>query len=533
MSPSIHLSRLSFSNPDGRTLLDDLDLHFGRERCGLVGRNGVGKSTLLRLIAREIAPRSGKVIVDGSIAVLHQLVEPPPGLTVADLFGRGEALRLLARALAGDASVDEMAEADWTLEARLEQALADMGVPVAPDTPLASLSGGQRTRAALAATVFDDPDFLLFDEPTNNLDREGRRAVIDLLGRWCNGAIVVSHDRELLDEMDAIVELSGLGAARYGGNWTDYRTQKARDVDALRHDVATAERRADEVGRKAQIVSERQARRDAGGRRKAGRGDMPKILLGKRRQQAEESGGAHVRNAERQREEASGALAEARARLEVVEPIRIVLPSTGLLSDRVVLALDGLLFGHNPAASLAAPIELVVRGPERIAIVGPNGSGKSTLLVTLTGRFPPLGGSICCPLGAVLLDQQVSLLDRSLSIADNFARRHPEATANACRAALARFRFRAEAADQIVGTLSGGQMLRAGLACVLGGESPPPLLMLDEPTNHLDLEAIEAVEAGLSAYDGALFVVSHDEAFLDAIGIGRRLQLPAGTIDPG
>jgi ATPase subunit of ABC transporter with duplicated ATPase domains len=133
----------------------------------------------------------------------------------------------------------------------------------------------------------------------------------------------------------------------------------------------------------------------------------------------------------------------------------------------------------------------------------------------------------------VLLDQQVSLLDRSLSIADNFARRHPEATANACRAALARFRFRAEAADQIVGTLSGGQMLRAGLACVLGGESPPPLLMLDEPTNHLDLEAIEAVEAGLSAYDGALFVVSHDEAFLDAIGIGRRLQLPAGTIDPG
>lgn len=533
MSSSIHFSRLSFSTPDGRTLFDGLDLHFGRERCGLVGRNGVGKSTLLRLIAGEIAPRSGKVVVDGQIAVLRQLLKPPPGLTVADLFGRREALRLLARAVAGEASVDEMAGADWTLETRLEQALADMGVAVPADTPLGSLSGGQRTRAALAAAVFDNPDFLLFDEPTNNLDREGRRAVIDLLARWRNGAIVVSHDRELLDRMDAIVELSTLGAARYGGDWTDYRAQKSAELEAVRHDVATAERRADEVGRKAQVASERQARRDAGGRRKAGRGDMPKILLGKRRQQAEESGAAHVRNAERQRGEASEALSEARARLEVVEPIRIVLPSTGLAPDRVVLALDELVFGHDPAVPLAAPLDLAVRGPERIAIVGANGSGKSTLLATLAGQLTPLGGSVRAPLGAVLLDQQVSLLDRTLSIADNFARRHPDATANACRAALARFRFRAEAADQVVGTLSGGQMLRAGLACVLGGGSPPPLLLLDEPTNHLDLEAIEAVEAGLSAYDGALLVVSHDEAFLDAIGIGRRLQLPAGPIDPG
>jgi ATPase subunit of ABC transporter with duplicated ATPase domains len=260
---------------------------------------------------------------------------------------------------------------------------------------------------------------------------------------------------------------------------------------------------------------------------------MPKILLGKRRQQAEESGGAQQRTAERLRGEAAEALATAKARLEIVESIRIVLPSTGLVADRVVLTLEGLLFGHDPGLPLATPLDLVVRGPERVAIVGPNGSGKSTLLATIAGQLPPLGGTVRCPLGAVLLDQQVSLLDRALSIADNFARRHPEATANACRAALARFRFRAEAADQIVGTLSGGQMLRAGLACVLGGESPPPLLLLDEPTNHLDLDAIEAVEAGLAAYDGALLVVSHDEAFLDAIGIGRRLLLPAGTIDPG
>jgi ATPase subunit of ABC transporter with duplicated ATPase domains len=124
-----------------------------------------------------------------------------------------------------------------------------------------------------------------------------------------------------------------------------------------------------------------------------------------------------------------------------------------------------------------------------------------------------------------ILDQQVSLLDPSLSIRDNFRRMNPQADENACRAALARFMFRADAALQIVSTLSGGQLLRAGLASVLGGLTPPSLLILDEPTNHLDIDSIAAVEVGLRAYDGALLVVSHDEVFLEGIKISGRLEL--------
>jgi ATPase subunit of ABC transporter with duplicated ATPase domains len=125
-----------------------------------------------------------------------------------------------------------------------------------------------------------------------------------------------------------------------------------------------------------------------------------------------------------------------------------------------------------------------------------------------------------------MLDQRVSLLDPSTSIRDNFRRINPKADENACRAALARFMFRADATLQVVSSLSGGQLLRAGLARALGGPTPPPLLILDEPTNHLDIDSIESVEAGLRAYDGALLIVSHDEAFLEAIGISRRLELP-------
>ena len=132
---------------------------------------------------------------------------------------------------------------------------------------------------------------------------------------------------------------------------------------------------------------------------------------------------------------------------------------------------------------------------------------------------------------SAILDQRVSLLDPSLSIRDNFRNINPDADETACRAALARFMFRADAALQIVSTLSGGQLLRAGLACVLGGTVPPELLILDEPTNHLDIDSIAAVEAGLRAYDGALLVVSHDEIFLEGIGISRRLELPLRATD--
>ncbi|MEQ8326396.1 MAG: ATP-binding cassette domain-containing protein, partial [Parvibaculum sp.] len=168
---------------------------------------------------------------------------------------------------------------------------------------------------------------------------------------------------------------------------------------------------------------------------------------------------------------------------------------------------------------------LTVTGPERIAITGPNGAGKTTLLKLLTGELTPQAGEARLHVDNAVLDQQVSLIDRGMSVAENFRRLNRHASETACRAALARFRFRAEAALQGADSLSGGEMLRAGLACVLGGERPPPLLILDEPTNHLDMESIDILEAGLAAYDGALIAVSHDAAFLEAVGIERWVEI--------
>jgi len=525
MPASIILSNLAWSAPDGRALFFNLDLSFGAERAGLVGRNGTGKTTLLKLIAGTLIPVSGTVCVGGSLGILRQTVDVEPDETVADLFGVTGMLTLLRRAERGEAGVEELADADWLLEARILSALGRVGLDAGPETRLAALSGGQRTRAGLAAVVFAEPDFILLDEPTNNLDREGRDALIDLLAGWRAGAIVVSHDRELLETMDAIVELTALGATRYGGNWSHYRARKALELEAARHDLADAEKRMADVARSAQATVERKARKDRMGQKKAAKGDMPRILAGGRKDRSEDTGGASARLAERRRAEALDAAASARRRIEILQPLSVVLPPTGLPANKTVVTVDGVTAGYDAERPVLRDLSFTVTGPERMAVTGPNGSGKTTLLVLLGGNLRPWAGTVRVMTGVAMLDQRVSLLDPSATIRDNFRRLHPQADENACRAALARFMFRADAALQSVSTLSGGQRLRAGLACVLGGSAPPSLLILDEPTNHLDIEAIEAVEAGLRAYDGALLVVSHDRSFLDAIGVSRRLEL--------
>ncbi|WP_180901501.1 ABC-F family ATP-binding cassette domain-containing protein [Martelella soudanensis] len=522
---SISVAHLRWLTSDGRAIFDDLNLNFRLERAGLVGRNGVGKSTLLKLLAGELRPLNGRVMCNGTISTLRQIVQISPDETIADLMGLTAGLVLLHKAEIGTATIEELAEADWSLEARAAEALAQVGLDAPFETPLAKLSGGQRTRAALAGAVFVRPDFLLLDEPTNDLDRDGRRAVRDLLRGWRAGAIVVSHDRELLEEMDAIIELTTLGATRYGGNWSAYRARKATELAAAEHDAASAERRMMEVTHKAQQAVERQQRRDSAGSRKGARGDLPRILIGGRRDRAEKSGGENARLAERQRTDAARTVAAAQERIERIEPLSINLALAGLAPTQRVLEVEHVTFGYEPDRIALRDVSLAIAGPERVSISGANGSGKSTLLGIIAGSLAPWSGSVAIHVPHAFFDQRVSLFDPAGTIVENFARLNPYVDNNGVRAALARFQFRAEMADRRVGTLSGGQILRAGLACVLGGPTVPQLLLLDEPTNHLDLDTVAAVEAGLRAYDGALLIVSHDTAFLDAVGIGRSIDL--------
>ena len=524
MPAFLTLSSLAYVTPDGRELFRNLDLAFGRELTGLVGRNGVGKSTLLRLIGGELQPASGTILRQGSIAVLRQVVQVSADETVADALGIAAELALIAEVTAG-AVVDR--EPDWSLEGRLAQALGQMDLDhIGLTRPLASLSGGERTRLALAALLIDPADLLLLDEPTNNLDRAGRELVARFLADWRGGALVVSHDRNLLRAMDRIVELSDRGARIYGGNFDLYAARKAGDVAAAEHALAFAERQVETVARRAQIAAERKARKDGAGKRSRAKAGASKLLLDAREDRAEKTAGRGNALADRQRSEAAAALAEARRQVEIVAPLAFSVAGAGAARGRVILSFERVTGGGAPDRPVIREFSCEVTAADRLAIVGPNGAGKSTLARLAAGVLQPSAGSIRRSGHVVMLDQQVTLLEPAATILDNFRRLNPGCNDNACRAALARFLFRADAALAPVASLSGGEVLRAGLAATLAGDRAPDLLILDEPTNHLDLAAMAAIETALAGFDGALMVVSHDEDFLGAIGLDRRLVLP-------
>lgn len=526
MSAFITLDSVAAVTPDGRPLFENLDLAVGVERIGLVGRNGVGKSTLLDIMAGGRAPAAGTVTRTGSLARLDQSPARSCDDRLVDLLGAGPDWDRLARIEAGQADDADLSDADWDLPGRIAQALAEAGLPdLDPERPALSLSGGQATRAALARLLLARPDVLLLDEPTNNLDAAAREGVIRVIDRWKGGVVVVSHDRALLRGLDRIVELSSLGARTYGGGYDLYVERRDEEAAAASRDLDRADQEAHRVARDAQAARERKARRDAAGKRSAAKGGAPKIVLGAMAERAELSGAREGRLAQRLAAEAAEARSEAVARVERHRTLSFDLPSTQLSPGKAVLAFEAVAFGWPGGPPLISGLSFQIVGPERVAIPGSNGTGKTTLIRLAAGDLEPARGTIRCSVPMAVLDQRAAVLDDGQTILENFRRLNSRASANEAHAALARFLFRNAGAHQRVGTLSGGERLRAALACVLSAEVPPQLLILDEPTNHLDIASIEAVEAALMSFDGALLVVSHDADFLTAIGIEREIAL--------
>lgn len=525
-SHGITLTDLSATAPDGRPLFNDLDLSFGSERTGLVGRNGTGKTTLLELIAGIREPRAGTVQRRGTLGYLRQWPDIAEQATVAEGMGLSDKLALYRNGLSGAASPEEMGEIDWAIEADMEAALARVGLAgLDPDRPFGALSGGQQTRARLAGLLVAKPDFLLMDEPTNHLDRAGRAFIADIVESFKDGLLIVSHDRELLERMDRIVEITTLGVTVWGGSYSAYKAQKTQATERAESELSAARRNAERTARDIELARQRKERRDAAGRKGRASAGQPKILLDAAKERAEGSAGGLGRLALRQQADVEARLAAAKEAVERARHLDFNLSGSELPSGKIVLSVERLCGGPAGNPRVIDSLSLTVTGAERIALAGANGTGKTTLLRLIAGDLQPASGIVRCPVRLAYLDQSAAMLDASTSLVDNFRRLNPEATDNAAYAALARFHFRNEAARLTPAALSGGERLRAALACAIGGESPCGLLLLDEPVNHLDLESVEAVENALNAYRGALIVVSHDAAFLDRIAITRTIEL--------
>jgi ATPase subunit of ABC transporter with duplicated ATPase domains len=548
---SIVLNDLSFSLPDGRVVLSKLSASFSAGRTGLIGANGSGKSTLLRLVAGVRRPTSGSVTVAGEVGYLPQTLTLDVDATVASLLGIAsvrDAIRAIEAGSVEPAAFDAVGD-DWDVEDRAREWLARLGLShVGLDDPVRRLSGGETVLTALSARLLRRPAVLLLDEPTNNLDLDARQRLYAAVDSWTGVLLVVSHDRALLARVDQVADLSGGSLHMYGGNLEAYEAMLAAEQTAAARAVTAAA--ADVRREKRDLIDTqlKQATRDRQGRALAASGSLPRIIAGGRKRAAQVSAGKGREIALARIAGAQERLADAEEALRDDAAIRISLPGTAVPAGRTVLTVHGLGGAWAPwqrpeggardggggeADDAGRLAELIVRGPERVALTGPNGAGKTTLLGALAGLAGPAGALGTgesqvtvrrnAPLG--YLPQRLDILDDALTVVQNVRAVAPRASVNEVRAGLARFLFRGARADQVAGTLSGGERFRAVLAALLLADPPPQLLLLDEPTNNLDMASAGQLSQALACYRGALVVASHDVPFLRSLGITRWLRL--------
>ncbi|ACZ88148.1 ribosomal protection-like ABC-F family protein [Streptosporangium roseum] len=531
----IVVSNLSFSWPDDTPVFEDLSFTVPSGHTGLVAPNGAGKSTLLKLIAGALRPAAGSVTVAGVLGYLPQTLPLVGDLTVAEVLEIAPVIRALNAIEAGDASEEHFTTIgnDWDIEERTRAQLDRLGLgDVSLTRRLHTLSGGQVVSLGLAAQLLKRPDVLLLDEPTNNLDLDARHKLYGVLGDWNGCLLLVSHDRALLDRMDRIAELDRGELRSYGGNYTEYEEAVRAAREVAEKNVRNAEQEVRREKREMQQARERAARRAGNAARNLKSAGLPKIFAGTMKRRAQESAG-------RSNETHAMRVSEARARLDEAgravrdeQKISLELPGTGVPAGRTVFLGERMQVRYGERALFSGEgADLAIRGPERIALTGPNGAGKSTLLRVINGELEPEGGGTRRADGRVAyLSQRLDLLDLDRTVAENLAAFAPGMPEAQRMNLLARFLFRGSRIHLPVGVLSGGERLRATLACVLCAEPAPQLLLLDEPTNNLDLVSVAQLEGALQSYEGAFVVVSHDERFLAEIGVDRWLRLSEGRL---
>ncbi|MGX9829430.1 ABC-F family ATP-binding cassette domain-containing protein [Enterobacter roggenkampii] len=521
-SPSFILHQVTCQFPTGDTLFGPLNLTLEPSLCALVGRNGSGKTRLLRLLAGLDEPATGHIERFGSHAWVAQQHVISSQTTLAELLGYDAIFAARKRIDSGDYQPDDLALLDghWDIAERLSEAFINATLPpFEPDKPAIELSGGERIRALLCGAFTAGADFLLLDEPTNHLDRQGRAWFYDQLSRYQGGVLVASHDRELLEQVPRILELSASGLRSYGGNYADYQAQRDAEQQAARAALEHAATERKRTRARMQKEHDDSQRRSAKTLRTVDTLNIASFERVKYKGAAKERIGTWKKQHSEQNEALNAAVNKARERVEDDNPVMFTLPGSQIPEGKQVLVLEDLVLQHVPVP----PLNWRMDGPMRVALKGPNGCGKSTLLKTLLGEMAPRSGSCKVSVSCAYLDQHLSRLDLSQSVMTHLNLSHTPLEEGVLRTRLAQLQLGADKVMLPLAALSGGERLKAALACVLWRAEATQLLLLDEPTNHLDLASVQAIEAALAGFPGALLVVSHDEAFLSGLTLTHEL----------
>ena len=542
---SISIQQISYIHPDKEVLFSDLNFAISKgQKLGLVGNNGCGKSTLLQIIAGQLSPSSGVIVRPDDLYYIPQHFGQYDSLTIAQALRIERKQQVLHAILSGDASNENFVvlDDDWNIEERSIAALDLWGLgQFTLSYPMNLLSGGEKTRVFLAGMDIHHPSVVLMDEPTNHLDSSGRQRLYDWVEKCRSTLLVVSHDRTLLNLLPEICELEKHQINYYGGNYEFYKEQKTLMQEALQQRIEEKEKALRIARKVARETVERRDKQNVRGEKNNIKKGVPRIVLNALQGKSEKSTSKLNSTHQEKAEKLTGERNQLRSSLSPTATLKTDFNSSSLHTGKILVTAKEINFGYHPNSDSndiqdnndfkqqlwQTPISFQLKSGDRLRIEGANGSGKTTLLKLITGQLQPQEGNLTrMEFTYVYLNQEYSIIDDRNSILEQaYAFNNRNLPEHEIKIILNRYLFPASEWDKSCRKLSGGEKMRLAFCCLMISNNTPDMFILDEPTNNLDIQSIEIITATIKNYTGTVIVISHDDYFIQEIGIEQRILL--------
>ncbi len=529
---SIILKSLSYIHSDGTILFQNINLSISYgDKVSLVGDNGSGKSTLLRIIARKQDLISGEIHILGSIYYVPQYLGQYDDCTVSQVLGVENKLTALHAILNGSNSISdfESLNDDWEIEERIHLAFAFWNIQnIDLSQRMDSLSGGEKTKILLAGIQIHSPEIILLDEPSNHLDSESRSMLYRFIELSRSTIVVVSHDRMLLNLLQQTFVLKGNTIEAYGGNYDFYKLQNEQKMYALQTQLSSAEKALKKARQKACEISEQRQKSEMKAKKMGQKGGTPRIVANTLKRKAQQSTAKLKSIHSEKLNELSDNLRQLRIQVQNEQTLKINLKETDLHNGKILFEAKDLNFSFAAEQPLwKLPLTFQIRSGDRVRISGNNGSGKSTLIKIISGELSPTSGSLfSASFKYLYIDQEYSMIDYRISVFEQvqkFNERHLQE--HELKTFLHRYQFPSATWNRPCSLLSGGEKMKLILCCLNICNNTPDMLIFDEPTNNLDMHSLEMLLSSVREFNGSLLIVSHDQYFIDEIGINQTISL--------